>query len=40
MAEAQRVRRNTVNRPWQLHNLKPHLGRSFKLSQDGIFLRR
>ena len=25
MAEAQEVSKNTVNRLWQLHNLKPHL---------------
>jgi hypothetical protein len=25
MAEAQGVSKNTVNRLWQLHNIKPHL---------------
>ena len=28
MAEAQEVSKNTVNRLWQLHNLKPHLSRT------------
>ena len=34
MAKAQGVSKNTVNRLWQLHNLKPHLSRTFKLSRD------
>ena len=38
MAEAQDVSKNTVNRLWQLHNLKPHLSRTFKLSRDANFL--
>src|SRR3989304_4882351 len=29
MAKAQGVSKNTVNRLWQLHNLKPHLSRTF-----------
>jgi len=29
MAEAQGVSKNTVNRLWQLHNIKPHLSRTF-----------
>lgn len=40
MAEAQGVSRNTVNRLWQLHNLKPHLSRTFKLSRDAHFLEK
>ena len=40
MAQAQRVSKNTVNRLWQLHNLKPHLSRSFKLSRDPKFLEK
>ena len=32
--EAQAVSKNTVNRLWQLHNIKPHLSRTFKLSRD------
>jgi transposase len=32
MAEAQGVSKNTVNRLWQLHNLKPHLTRTFARS--------
>jgi len=34
MAEAQGVSKNTVNRLWQLHNIKPHLSRTFKLSRE------
>ena len=34
MAEAQGVSKSTVNRLWQLHNLKPHLSATFKLSRD------
>jgi len=30
MAKAQKVSKNTVNRLWQLHNIKPHLSRTFK----------
>jgi transposase len=40
MAEAQGVSKNTVNRLWQLHNLKPHLTRTFKLSRDPQFLEK
>jgi transposase len=40
MAEAQGVSRNTINRLWQLHNLKPHLSRTFKLSRDAHFLEK
>src|ERR1035437_2479881 len=40
MARAQGVGRNTVNRLWQLHNLKPHLHRTFKLSRDPKFLEK
>ena len=40
MAEAQDVSKNTVNRLWQLHNLKPHLSRTFKLSRDAKFLEK
>ena len=39
MAKAQGVSAETVNRLWQLHNLKPHLSRTFKLSRDAKFLR-
>jgi transposase len=34
MAQAQGLSKNTVNRLWQLHNVKPHLHRTFKLSRD------
>lgn len=40
MAEAQQVSKNTVNRLWRLHNLKPHLSRTFKLSRDAKFLEK
>ncbi len=38
MAQAQGVSKNTVNRLWQLHNVKPHLEKTFKLSRDPRFL--
>lgn len=40
MAEAQGVSKSTVNRLWQLHNLKPHLSETFKLSRDAKFLEK
>src|SRR5437016_5850322 len=40
MAKAQGVSKSTVNRLWQLHNLKPHLSRTFKLSRDRKFLEK
>lgn len=40
MAAAQEVSKNTVNRLWQLHHLKPHLSRTFKLSRDAKFLEK
>jgi len=40
MAEAQGVSKSTVNRLWQLHNLKPHLSATFKLSRDANFLTK
>jgi transposase len=40
MAQAQGVSKNTVNRLWQLHNLKPHRSRTFKLSRDPKFLEK
>ena len=40
MAKAQDVSKNTVNRLWQLHNVKPHLSRTFKLSRDPQFLEK
>jgi transposase len=40
MAEAQEVSKSTVNRLWQLHNLKPHLTGTFKLSRDARFLEK
>src|SRR5260370_695562 len=39
-AGAQGVRKNTVTRLWQLHNIKPHLSRTFKLSRDAKFLEK
>src|SRR5215831_9274789 len=40
MAKAQGVSKNTINRLWELHNLKPHLERTFKLSRDPKFLQK
>jgi transposase len=40
MAAAQKVSKDTVNRLWQLHQLKPHLSRTFKLSRDAKFLEK
>jgi transposase len=40
MAQAQGVSKNTVNRLWQLHNLKPHRSRTYKLSRDPRFLEK
>src|SRR5580765_1345112 len=40
MAKAQRVSKNTISRLWELHNLKPHLDRTFKLSRDPKFLEK
>src|SRR6266478_3680959 len=40
MARVQGVSKNTVNRLWQLHKLKPHLSRTFKLSRDPKFLEK
>lgn len=40
MARAQKVSKNTVNRLWQEHNLKPHRTRTFKLSRDIRFLEK
>lgn len=40
MAAAQGVSKNTINRLWQLHNVKPHLHRTFKLSRDPRFLEK
>ena len=40
MAQAQGVSKNTVNRLWQLHNLKPHRTETFKLSRDPKFLEK
>jgi transposase len=40
MAKVQGVSKNTVNRLWQLHNLKPHRHRTFKLSRDARFVEK
>ena len=39
MARAQGVSKNTIQRAWQDHGLKPHLTKSFKLSRDPKFWR-
>jgi transposase len=40
MADKQEVSKNTINRIWQEHNLKPHRSRTFKLSRDPRFLEK
>src|SRR5450631_4076003 len=40
MAETQDVSKSTVNRLWQLHNIKPHLSGTFKVSRDAKFLEK
>jgi transposase len=40
MAEKQNVSKDTVNRLWQMHNIKPNLSRTFKLSRDAKFLEK
>jgi transposase len=40
MAAAQNVSKDTVNRLWQRHHLKPHLSRTFKRSRDVKFLEK
>jgi transposase len=40
MARAQGVSKNTIQRIWQGHQLKPHLTKSFKLSRDPEFLEK
>ncbi len=40
MAEAQGVSKNTVQRIWNIHNLKPHLTRTFKISNDKHFVEK
>jgi transposase len=40
MAKAQGVSKSTVNRLWQMHNIKPHLSKTFKLSRDVKFIEK
>lgn len=40
LARAQGVSKNTIQRIWQEHQLKPHLTKSFKLSRDPKFLEK
>ena len=40
LAQAQGVSKNTIQRVWQDHQLKPHLTKSFKLSRDPKFLEK
>ena len=40
MAREQHVSKATVNRLWQMHNIKPHLSGTFKLSRDAKFLEK
>jgi transposase len=40
LAEQQGVSKDTINRVWQSHQLKPHLQTTFKLSRDAKFLEK
>lgn len=40
LAQTQGVSKNTIQRVWQEHQLKPHLTKSFKLSRDPKFLEK
>jgi transposase len=40
LAEQQGVSKDTINRVWQSHGLKPHLQKTFKLSRDAKFLEK
>jgi transposase len=40
LAQAQGMSKNTIQRIWQDHQLKPHLTKSFKLSRDPKFLEK
>jgi transposase len=40
MAEAQGTSHSTVRRIWKAHGIKPHLMRSFKLSNDPLFAEK
>jgi len=40
MAKEQGVSKNTINRLWHMHNLKPHLSKTYKLSRDPRFLEK
>ena len=40
MARATGVSESTVGRIWRAHGLKPHLARTFKLSNDKQFVEK
>ena len=40
LAQVAHVSRSTVNRLWNLHNIKPHLSETFKLSRDPKFVEK
>ena len=40
MAKEKNVSKDTVSRLWQMHNIKPHLSQTFKLSRDPKFLEK
>lgn len=40
MARAQGVSPDTVNRIWRMHNIKPHLTKTYKLSRDAKFVEK
>ena len=40
MAEAQGISKATIQRIWKVHNLKPHLTKTFKVSNDKQFVEK
>lgn len=40
MAKSQGISHTTVQRIWQMHNIKPHLSKTFKLSRDARFIEK
>jgi transposase len=40
MAKSQGISHTTVQRIWQMHNIKPHLTKAYKLSRDVRFVKK
>lgn len=40
MAKSQGISHTTVQRIWQMHNIKPHLTKAYKLSRDARFVEK